>query len=227
METEIISKDSSNFSVWRSLITKKILWVVFASLCILVGLYPISFMIPYFKHGFLSLKNDVLISSILWNIGFYMHISFSGIALAIGWFLFIKKYRNKFLKLHRFLGKVYVITILLGGFSGLFISFYASGGLMAKMGFGFMAIAWLITTYKAYFSIRMKDLVNHEKWMIRSYSVTFAGVTFRLWLPFLKFVIGLDFFTLYPIDAWLCWVPNLILAEFIINSIYRKRSVLV
>jgi hypothetical protein len=49
--------------------------------------------------------------------------------------------------------------------------------------------------------------------MIRNFALTFAAVTLRLYLP-LGFLSGLRFEDFYPALAWLCWVPNLVIAEW-------------
>lgn len=48
--------------------------------------------------------------------------------------------------------------------------------------------------------------------MIRSYALTLAAVTLRLQLP-ASAMLDIPFETAYPAIAFLCWVPNLILAE--------------
>jgi hypothetical protein len=53
--------------------------------------------------------------------------------------------------------------------------------------------------------------------MVYSFSACCAAVTLRLWLPVLLLVLRLDFSVAYPIVAWLCWVPNLLVAR-LINS---------
>ena len=42
--------------------------------------------------------------------------------------------------------------------------------------------------------------------------LTFAAVTLRIYLP-LSDLVGIDFDVAYPVIAWLCWVPNVIVAE--------------
>lgn len=66
----------------------------------------------------------------------------------------------------------------------------------------------------AYLTIRKKEINNHQKWMIRSYALTFAAVTLRIWLPLFQYGFGMDFLTAYMIIAWLCWVPNIIWAQW-------------
>jgi hypothetical protein len=60
--------------------------------------------------------------------------------------------------------------------------------------------------------------------MIRSYALTFAAVTLRIWLP-LGQVLHFDFVEAYRVIAWLCWVPNLLAAEWILNNLKHPVSV--
>ena len=53
---------------------------------------------------------------------------------------------------------------------------------------------------------------EHLRWMIRSFALTFAAVTLRLYLPFPP-MMGFTFVEGYRAIAWLAWVPNLIAAE--------------
>jgi hypothetical protein len=48
--------------------------------------------------------------------------------------------------------------------------------------------------------------------MIRSYALTAAAITLRMYLP-LSFALKIPFEIGYPAIAWLCWVPNLLVAE--------------
>ncbi len=50
-----------------------------------------------------------------------------------------------------------MISVLFSGIAGLYITFYASGGIETKLGFGFLALLWLITTIMAYITI---DYIN-------------------------------------------------------------------
>ena len=49
-------------------------------------------------------------------------------------------------------------------------------------------------------------------WMTRSYALTFAAVTLRLYLP-VAIIAHWDFDASYRAISFLCWVPNLIVAE--------------
>lgn len=82
-----------------------------------------------------------------------------------------------------------------------------------------MALLWLATTAMAFLAVKKGEIVAHQNWMIRSYALCWAAVTLRLWLPVLQGVIGLDFIAAYLIVSWLCWVPNLVVAEMMVTSV--------
>ncbi|MBS9461793.1 DUF2306 domain-containing protein [Flagellimonas sp. 389] len=200
--------------------TNKIAWVVFAFLAIGVGLYPLVYAYFGRQFGILLSKNAELLSNTVWNIGFYGHITFGGLALMTGWSQFSEKIRSKNLKLHRNLGKFYVFTVLISGLCGVYIAFFATGGFITSLGFFCLGVVWLYTTLRAYTAIRSKDLTLHQGMMIYSYAACFAAVTLRIWLPLLTIVFG-AFLPAYKIVAWLCWIPNIIFAFFWI----RKKGI--
>jgi uncharacterized membrane protein len=193
---------------------KKGLWILFATFALLIGLYPMIYFLMDRKFGLLNSKSVDLLTNTFWNIGFYMHIIFGGIALFIGWTQFSPKMRNSRMALHRKLGKVYVVAVLLSASAGIYIGFFATGGLISSTGFICLGIIWFYTTLKAYLHIKRGEIEKHQKMMVYSYSACFAAVTLRIWLPILTMVYG-DFSKAYLVVAWLCWIPNLIVAYLI------------
>lgn len=151
------------------------------------------------------------------RIAVYLHIFASSLALVIGPFQFSKRLRANRPQIHRLLGKAYLgLGVLLGGLAGLLMAAFAYGGISSNIGFGALAMLWLYTGARAYWAIRHGDIASHQQWMIRNFSLTLAAVTLRIYLP-LSMVLGLPFELCYPIISWLCWVPNLIIAEWIFN----------
>ncbi|MGH1540348.1 MAG: DUF2306 domain-containing protein [Arenicella sp.] len=152
-------------------------------------------------------------------VGIYTHVFASALALMIGPFQFSARIRARYQQLHRRLGQLYLgLGVLLGGIAGLYLSPHAFGGAVSEWGFGTLAVVWLYTGIRAYLAVRKGEIDQHRKWMIRNFSLTFAAVTLRLYLPF-PMLLGADFVTIYPIIAWLCWVPNLLFAELKYNVI--------
>lgn len=150
-----------------------------------------------------------------------LHVAGGLLATVLGPFQFIKRLRvGRWLRLHRWTGRLYLIGIGLGGLFGFYMTFVAYGGLSNKLGFGLLALTWLYTGYQAYATIRRREVDAHRAWMIRNYSLTFGAILLRLWLGVFQ-VAGLDFDTSYALTAWVAWVPHLIVAEVIISSTYR------
>ncbi|WP_145859021.1 DUF2306 domain-containing protein [Pedobacter suwonensis] len=196
---------------------KKGLWILFATFALLIGFYPTIYFLIDRKFGLLNSKSAELLSNTFWNIGFYTHIILGGVALLIGWTQFSPKMRNRRMVLHRKLGKAYVVSVLLSALAGIYIGFFATGGWVSSAGFICLGVVWFYTTLKAYLYIKNSEIVKHQKMMVFSYAVCFAAVTLRIWLPILTIMFG-DFFKAYLVVAWLCWIPNLIVAYLITNK---------
>jgi len=199
---------------------QKITWYLFAGLSISIGLYPLIYFLIDRHFGLLSHKTQALLTDQLWNIGFYGHIVLGGLALLIGWTQFSKKLRKNRMALHRAIGKVYVIAVLISGTCGIYIGAFATGGIISKTGFISLGIIWLASTLLAFKAIKNKKIERHERLMIISYAACFSAVTLRLWLPILTAFTG-EFISAYRIVAWLSWVPNLVVAYFLINRADR------
>lgn len=199
----------------QNYMAKKGLWIVLALLAIVIGLYPGIYFFVDREFGLLKQKPGWLLADTFWNIGFYIHIISGGIALLTGWTQFSAKIRAKKPVLHRQIGKVYVIAVMLGSLAGIGIGFFATGGIIAATGFICLGITWFYTTVKAYQHIKNKQITAHQKMMTYSYAACFAAVTLRIWLPLLTMMLSGNFITAYLIVAWLCWVPNLIVAKLI------------
>src|SRR2546423_863617 len=144
-----------------------------------------------------------------------LHLAGAAVALVVGPLQHNSRLRDRFLEMHRWTGRTYVLAVLFGGAAALRLATISQGGLPAHAGFGLLAVLWLLATGQAYRYIRAGDQDSHRRWMIRSYALTFAAVTLRIYLP-LSQVVGIPFEPAYQTIAWLCWVPNLILAEWLI-----------
>lgn len=156
--------------------------------------------------------------------GIYVHVFAAAVALALGPFQFYARLRSARPALHRWMGRAYLgFGVLVGGIAGLYMSMYAYGGVPARLGFACLALGWLYTGVRAYLSICARDVASHRRWMVRNFSLAFGAVTLRLWLP-ASVVSGIPFEAAYPVIAWLCWVPNLLVAEFLIVPDAKRRA---
>jgi uncharacterized membrane protein YozB (DUF420 family) len=199
---------------------RKILWVIMTILAFSIAGFA---LVQYVGIGannasLIQGKLEEFSLSSFYYVMLYIHIIASVVALVLGPFNLSEKFRERNISRHRKLGKVYLLGVLIGGISGLYLAFHATGGLTAKFGFSTLALLWLLTAYLALRQIRRKQIESHQQWMIRNYALTFAAVTLRLYIILLLVFIGEEHFAVgYPIIAWLCWVPNLIVAELFIR----------
>jgi uncharacterized membrane protein len=157
-------------------------------------------------------------------LGIYTHIFASAVALSLGPFQFSSRLRVSYIRLHRWSGRAYLgIGVLFGGLAGLYMSLNAFGGIASRLGFGCLALTGLFTGLCAFLAIRRGDVAAHRRWMVRNFALTFAAVTLRVYLPS-SIAMGIAFEVAYPVIAWLCWVPNLLVAEMLFNKVKDSNN---
>ncbi len=145
----------------------------------------------------------------------YAHIGLAPVALALLPFQFSPRLRAARPGLHRWIGRAYAVTILVSGLAGLSLALNTAAGPVAAWGFGLLAVLWIAVTAQAVRLAMLGRIAAHRAWMIRSAALTLAAVTLRLELPILALTLGFE--TGYPLVAWLCWVPNALVAEWIVR----------
>ncbi|MEK3918049.1 MULTISPECIES: DUF2306 domain-containing protein [Paenibacillus] len=151
-----------------------------------------------------------------WIYVLYIHIVTAIFALIIGPFQLFMKPTNDRKRWHRLLGYGYVLSITVSGIVSVYLSLFATGGWIAGLGFMSLDVLWVATTLIATRKIMAKDIQAHKAWMLRSYALTFAAVTLRIWLAPLNLLLG-DFEAAFRVVAWVCWIPNLLVIEAVIS----------
>jgi uncharacterized membrane protein len=152
----------------------------------------------------------------------FVHAGAASTALLLGPFQFIARLRSKRPKRHRWMGRTYVVACLVGGVSGLFLAVGCTAGPVARLGFGSLAACWLIANVQAWRLAMAGRYAEHRRWMVRSFAMTFAAVTLRIYLPIAP-MLGYDFLPAYVAISWLAWVPNLMVAELYLNRAGLRR----
>jgi hypothetical protein len=183
------------------------------------ALYLASIALSYFsfdlEYGFLKAKQHML-SNQLWLVFFFVHLFFGAVATLSGWPLFFSKIMPFRSTLHKRLGQLYIYSILFfTGPTGLYLAFFAEGGVGATFGFLMMCFCWMFPTYRALYYVIQKDFQQHYRWMIRSYAMTLSGVTLRLFMPFGSKIDILSESTVFVISSWV-FLLNVLLAELLI-----------
>jgi Predicted membrane protein (DUF2306) len=168
--------------------------------------------------AFLRIKQWIIHHDV-WRIAFFVHVLTSMFLLIAGFTQFYNPFKNKMVNIHRTMGKLYMIVLLfLSGPAGFIMSLYANGGLLSQTAFTILSVLWIFFTVKAYLAIRNRDFVQHGNFMIRSYALTLSALTLRAWKFLLVILFHPHPMDAYMLVAWLGWVPNLILAEYLIRK---------
>lgn len=180
-------------------------------------LWGLSLLVALVSWRFLALGDAAAMPHMLHQLNgpkmaFFAHIFFGPVALAVLPIQLSERLRQKRLGLHRWLGRVYAVSILISGVAGLIIAPGSNTGAVAATGFFTLSIIWLLTTGLAVWHAMSRRVADHRRWIIRSAALTFAAVTLRLQLPIGMGLWGVEI--AYPAIAWLCWVPNLLVAEW-------------
>jgi hypothetical protein len=129
--------------------------------------------------------------------------------------------------LHRRLGLVYIASVLVGALAAYGLVVQTSFGWVFGAGLAGLATAWLLTTGLAFVAIRRHLIDQHREWMIRSYVVTTAFLTFRILMPWLGAAgIGVAA-ERAAMTSWFCWAVPLLITEAVLQGrkVLRVRAV--
>jgi len=196
---------------------RQIGWGIAAVLGLMVAAYALGALwVPIVRSPVIVAR----MRTVPWAVIF--HLTGGALAITLGALQLNSRIRRSYLAVHRWLGRCYVVAVLVGGGAGLYLAAMADGGLPSGIGFGLLGILWIGSTVTAYLCARRRRIDLHRAWMLRSYSLTFAAVTLRIWLP-LSQVAGFPFLQSYQAIAWLCWVPNLIVVEWFVLKASGKQ----
>lgn len=160
--------------------------------------------------------------------GLLMHLGGGFVAIVSGLVQLWLGLTGKTSGMHRKLGQVYVAAVIVGAAGATYLVSTIPGHFAYASGLAGMVIASLVTTGMAVIAIRRRDIVQHKAWMIRSYAVIFAFVTYRLaaklgrdLVPLPDDPVATDFDTML---AWASWIVPLMVAEVVIQfKAMRKR----
>jgi len=149
---------------------------------------------------------------------FYAHV-YSGMFVLVSGFFAVLRKNFGIKSFHKICGKIYIVTLLLiTAPSGIYMGIFANGGLFSKISFTILGGLWWFTTFKAYKLIREKKYKLHQQWMWRSYALTLSALTLRIWKVVLVYLFHPNPMDVYQIIAWLGWIPNILLIEFLISK---------
>src|SRR5262245_11716013 len=196
--------------------------VVKKSLLLIVAAFAAFFVYRYVLHYF------------TWNetaYGYYWqfrlpliaHVTGGLIAALAGVWQIWTGLNTQSMRVHPWTGRLYAAGVLLGSLGAFVLAFTSAAyGFAWAVALVCLAIAWLGTTGTALYSIRNRNVLLHKQWMIRSYIVTFAFVTFRIFTDYVPYESwGVSPQDMANAAIWPVWVMPLLAYEVMLA---RKRA---
>ncbi len=154
----------------------------------------------------------------------YIHLIPAMLALLLGPLQFATSFREKHPQAHRIMGRVYLFGgTFIGGPAAFYLAMKSFAGPSAQVGFGLQSVLLVVTGALALNAILHRRIAVHREWMIRNYALIFAAVPLRINIR-LFVLMGYELPDFHWINAWLCWVPNLIIAEWLIRRSRTRRN---
>jgi hypothetical protein len=196
---------------------KPVLWLL-SAIGIVIGL---RFFVLYAGHYLTNFSEASYM--MYWPVRGYLltHVIGGSLALLTGPFQIWSGLRRRVLKAHRALGVAYLAGTVIGS-SGAY--YMAAVSPLRTFGISLIALAtaWLATTGMAFIAIKKRRIDIHKEWMVRSYVITYAFVTFRVIDE-----MNLSFFAnlgmeRYATIGWLCWTVPLFCTEMVFQ--WRRMS---
>jgi hypothetical protein len=190
-------------------------------LALLLAVNALTYLNFDFQYSFLRLKQKAIDTGYYLPF-YYSHVLVGGLILVVGFFQLQSISHQRFKKVHRALGYFYVMGILFfAAPGGLVMSFFVGRGPWVLSSFVLQSVLWFYFTAVAFDRIRKRSIIAHQQWMWRSYALTFAAVTLRIYILLFSHSYNLNQPQSYALLAWLSWVPNL----FVIEWCIRKRII--
>ena len=206
----------TSFDTHTGLRRRRVAWTVVTVLSNAVGLYALFLVLT----NFASVPGTVAENGVLAPWGLHVHIAAASLTLLAGPWQFNAALRGRVPRVHRTMGLLYLVGVLVGGTAGAVIALGSSAGPAAGIAFLTLGATWVVVTVVAYLKVRAHDYESHRRWMLRSFALAFAAVTLRVYLE-IGLAAGMEYTVVYPVVAWLSFIPNVI----VIETWIRRRTV--
>lgn len=187
------------------------LWVSWTVIAV-TGIYFLAGVVGRYAHF------DAAHYRFFWNTRWWLvaHLGGGSIALVLGPFQFSSGLRRRYVRVHRWMGRLYLTGILVASIAAIYMGFYVALPRAFGVSLLFLALAWLTTSLVAYIAVLRRQFAVHREWMIRSYVVTFAFVLFRL-LGDLKAFSSLPLESQLVMQTWVAWAVPLLFTEVVLQ----------
>lgn len=180
-----------------------------------------EYLPPNFESDFLQDREGYFWKGYHW--AFYTHLVSGPPSLILGMILISDRFRLRFPKWHRYLGRIQAVNVLfLVAPSGLLMAYYAMTGPIAAMGFAVLALATALCMALGWRTAVQRRFGEHQRWMQRCFVLLCSAVVVRI-IGGLLTVIDYGPAWPYQAAAWGSWLVPLLVFELTRPSARRER----
>ena len=188
-----------------------------------VARYPLYYYLHFSQSGFTNPQHGAPNYWVM-RVWLLLHITGGMIALLIGPWQFSQRLRRRYLRLHRLSGRVCLISVMCASLAAFRLAAGTSFGRAFGFGLMMLAVAWITTSGMAYHAILKRQIPVHKEWMVRSYVVTFAFVTFRAFNDYPPMNTWLPVQDLAITNIWACWAVPLLFTEMFLQFARMRQD---
>lgn len=192
---------------------QKIAWFIFWLSVISLSLYFYVQTFLDYSAGYIPENfNRGFFESKIW---FICHIAGESASLLLGPLQFWKNFRSKYMRYHRFAGKIFIIGSLIAAVCAFRLNLMYDCK-PCRVSLGILSVIWFAATAAAWWAVKNKNIKAHQQMMVRSYTAALAFVFIRIFsyagyknvFPFIDTTMERR-----TTAEWLCWVIPFIIIE--------------
>lgn len=143
-----------------------------------------------------------------------VHGVFGALALFIAPFQFSSRLRQRHIRVHRFMGRVYIFGVAVAAPVSIPVAVILGPSVLV-MAATTQAVGWIVTTATAFYCVRTGRIQQHREWMMRSYpfAVVFIVVRAILAIPAIERMGEVAFVSVvWSVIAAACFLPSFLIA---------------
>ena len=192
-----------------------------------VAIFSATWVFMRGADRFLSLTPDALgkYFPVKWFL--ILHITGGGGALVLGPFQFLKPLQKNYPKTHRFIGKFYLLAVLVSSLCAVVLALTTAyeAGWPYAFSLQVWVTVWISCSYIGYVKARAKLFKEHKEWMTRSYLSTLAfvisGLLFKL--PIVQQLGPIS--TVAPSLFWAGWAIPMFVYQVYLSFLKRPQAI--
>jgi len=142
------------------------------------------------------------------------HGIFGALALFIAPFQFSSRLRQRHIRVHRFMGRLYIFCVAVAAPVSIPVAVILGPSVLV-MAATTQAVGWIVTTATAFYCVRTGRIQQHREWMMRSYpfAVVFIVVRAILAIPAIERMGEVGFVSVvWSVIAAACFLPSFLIA---------------